>query len=383
MLKSYLKTAIRNLRRHPVYALINIAGLSIGLACFVFIALIIRGEFQVDRFHERAGRIFRVTRLDHFAGAANRVALTQAPLAAALKLDYPEVEKAACFNYSGNALVSYRDKKIELERMSFAEPDFFEMFSYTFLLGNPSTALKQPHTAVITDRVAEIFFGAEDPLGRVLHIRGMPDVMVTAVIEDHRDSHLHFSLILPFSLYREIGVDIDTWNRYNYTTYVQLRENADAKAFAGKIKGALERWIGSGTGLELEIQPLPRIYLYSDYNYDVHATIGNISLVYVLGIVACLILLIACINFMNLTTARSSRRAREVGLRKVVGAVRRQLLRQFLGESLLYAAVSLVLATALIEVALPLINRAQPFKEYPFLPPEISFFTSDWFWWRS
>lgn len=142
MLKSYLKIAFRNLRRHPVYSLINIVGLSIGMACFIFIALIIRGEFQVDRFHERSDRIFRVIRLDHYSGTATRVALTQAPLAAALKRDYPEVEKTACFNYGGNALVRYQDTKIELERMSFAEPDFFEMFSFTFLSGNPSIALK-------------------------------------------------------------------------------------------------------------------------------------------------------------------------------------------------------------------------------------------------
>jgi putative ABC transport system permease protein len=198
----------------------------------------------------------------------------------------------------------------------------------------------------------------------VLHIRGMPDVTVTAVIKDHRDSHLHFSIILPFSLYREIGVDIDTWNRYNYTTYVQLQKNADSEAFAGKIKDALPRLSASDTESKLEIQPLPRIYLYSNYSYDVHAMIGNISLVYVLGIVASLILLIACINFMNLTTARSTRRAREVGLRKVVGAVHRQLIRQFLGESLFYAAIALFFAAVIIEAILPLINRIQPYKQY-------------------
>ena len=364
MLKSYLKIAFRSLRRHPVYSLINIVGLSIGMACFIFIALIIRGEFQVDRFHERADRIFRVIRLDHASGTANRVALTQAPLAAALKRNYPEVEKAACFNYFWNALVRYQDTKIEQERVSFAEPDFFEMFSFTFLSGNPSAALKQPHTAVITDQVAEKFFGSEDPLGEVLQIRGMPDVTVTAVIKDHRDSHLHFSIILPFSLYREIGTDIDTWFRYNYTTYVQLQKNADSKAFAGKIKAALTRLSASDTEFELELQPLSHIYLYSNYGYDVHAMIGNIGLVYVLGIVASLILLIACINFMNLTTARSTRRAREVGLRKVVGAVRRQLIRQFLGESLFYAAISLFFAVVIIEAILPLINRIQPYKQY-------------------
>ena len=364
MLKSYLKTALRSLRRHPVYSLINIVGLSIGMACFIFVALIIKGEFQVDRFHERADRIFRVTRLDHHSGTANRVALTQAPLAAALKRDYPEVEKAACFNYFGNALVGYKDTKIKQELISFAEPDFFEMFSYAFLSGNPATALKQPQTAVITNQVAEKFFGSENPLGKVLQIRGMPDVTVTAVIKDHKDSHLHFSIILPFSLYREIGVDIDTWNRYNYTTYVQLQTNADAEAFAGKIKDALPRLFTADIEFELELQPLPRIYLYSDYSYDVHATVGNIGLVYILGIVAFLILMIACINFMNLTTARSTHRAREVGLSKVVGAGRWRLVRQFLGESLFYAAISLLFAVAIIEVVLPIINSAQPFKEY-------------------
>jgi putative ABC transport system permease protein len=364
MLNSYLKTAIRRLMRHPVYSMINIVGLSIGMSCFILIALIVRGEFQVDRFHERADRIFRVTRLDQLSGTANRVALTQAPLAAALKREFPEVEKAACFNYSGNVLVRYRDTKITQGLISFAEPDFFEIFSYTFLSGDPASALRNPQTAVITDQVAEKLFGSEDPLGKVLQMRGMPDVTVTAVIKDHKDSHLHFSIILPFSLYREIGVDIDTWNRYNYTTYVQLQENADAVAFAEKLKGALPRLSASETEYELEIQPLPRIYLYSNYSYDVHTMVGNISLVYVLGIVAFLILLIACINFMNLTTARSTRRAREVGLRKVVGAVRWQLVRQFLGESLFFTGISLFVAVAIIEGVLPIINRVQPLKQY-------------------
>ena len=363
MIKSYLITAMRSLRRHPVYSLINIVGLSIGMACFIFIALIIRGEFQIDRFHERADRIFRITRLDHLSGTANRVALTQAPLAAALKRDYPEVEKAACFNYFGSALVRYRDTKFDQGLVSFAEPDFFEIFSYTFLSGDPGMALKQPQTAVITDRVAERFFGLEDPLGQVLHIRGLPDVTVTAVIEDHRDSHLHFSIVLPFSLYRDINVNIDSWNRYNYTTYVQLQENADGEAFADKIRDALPRLSASETELKLELQALPRIYLYSDYNYDVHAMVGNIGLVYILGIVAFLLLLIACINFMNLTTARSSRRGREVGLRKVLGAARRQLIRQFLGESLFFAVISLFLAVTIVEAVLPMINRAQPYKQ--------------------
>lgn len=364
MIKNYVITAIRNLRRHPGYSFINIAGLSIGMACFILIALIIRVEFQVDGFQEQANRIFRVIRLDEMRGEINRVALTQAPLAAALKRDFPEIEKAACFNYYGDALVKYEDKMINQNFVSFAEPDFFKIFSYAFLAGTPETALSQPRSAVLTEDVAEKFFGTEDPIGKILHIRNMPDVMVTAVIKNHKDSHLNFSIILPFSLYRDIGVNVDTWNRYNYTTYVQLREDADPSTFEAKIEGALSRYISPETTFKLEIQPLKRIYLNSDYDYDVHTIHIDIRLIYVLGLVGFCILLIACINFMNLTTARSSRRAREVGMRKVVGARRRQLVFQFLGESMLFTLVSLVFATMIVEFSLSLINRIQPFKAY-------------------
>jgi len=364
MFISYLKTAFRNLKRHAGYSFINIVSLSIGMACFIFIALIIRGEFQVDKFHERADRIYRVIRVDNNSGETTRVAVTQAPLAAALKRDFPDVEKAACFNYIGDELVKYGNKKIKQEWISLAEPDFFEIFSYTFLAGTPESALKQPHSAVLTDEVAQKLFGEEDPIGKILRIRNMPDVMVSAVIKDHKDSHLHFSIILPFSLYREIGVNIDNWGHYNYTTYVQLQENADPAAFKAKIKGALSQYISPETKFTLEIQPLKRIYLYSDYAYDVKTIHVNILVVYVLGIVAFLILFIACINFMNLATARSARRAREVGLRKVVGAKRGQLVSQFLGESLLFSFISLVFAVVIVELFLPLINSIQPIKAY-------------------
>ena len=364
MFKNYVKTAFRNLKRHTGYSTINIIGLSIGMACFILIALIVRGEFQVDKFHERADRICRVIRVDNLGGETTRVALTQAPLAAALKRDFPDVEKAACFNYIGEELVRYGNKKIKQDFISLAEPDFFEIFSYTFLIGTPESTLKQPHSAVLTEEVAQKFFGEEDPIGKILHIRNMPDVMVSAVIKDHKDSHLHFSIILPFSIYREIGVNIDNWGRYNYTTYVQLPENADSAAFGAKIKGALSQYISPETKFTLELQPLKRIYLHSDYAYDVKTIHVDISVIYVLGIVAFLILFIACINFMNLTTARSARRAREVGLRKVVGARRGQLVSQFFSESLLFSFISLIFAVLIVELFLLLINSLQPIKAY-------------------
>jgi putative ABC transport system permease protein len=364
MIKNYLKTALRNLKRQPGFSLINIVGLSIGMACFILIALVVRQELHVDRFHERADRIFRITRLDEFEGEVNRVAITPAPLAAALKQDFPDVEKAACFNYYGQVLLKYKDKMIKQDYVSFADSDFFQIFSYSFLSGIPASALSQPHSAVLTEDVAQKLFGEENPIGKILQIRNMPDVMVTAVIKNHRDSHLHFSIVLPFSLYREIGVDIDTWNRYNYTTYVQLRVGTDPEDFGAKIRGALARYTSPDNRLELEIQPLKRIYLHSDYEYDVHAVHIDITLLYVLGLVGVLILGVACINFMNLATARSSHRAREVGLRKVVGARRFQLVSQFLGESLLFALLSLLFAVLIVESLLPIINSSQPFKSY-------------------
>ena len=152
--------------------------------------------------------------------------------------------------------------------------------------------MSQPRSAVLTEEVAEKIFGTEDPIGKTIHIRNMPDVMVSAVIENHKDSHLIFSIVFPFSLYKELGVNIDNWNRYNYTTYVQLREGADHDAFAAKIKGTISRYTSPDTRFELEIQPLARIYLFSDYEYDVHTIHIYIKLVLVLSIVAFLILLV-------------------------------------------------------------------------------------------
>ena len=192
----------------------------------------------------------------------------------------------------------------------------------------------------------------------------MSDLKVTAVIKNHKDSHLPLTMIVPFALYRETGVNINSWDRHNYTTYVQLRKNSDAVAFASKIRKILPELTHPTNPLELEIQPLRRIYLHSHFEYDNHAITIDIKILYILGGLALLILFIACVNFTNLTTALSSRRAREVGLRKMLGANRRQLITQFLGETLLATIFSMICAVLIVEIVLPLINSSQPFKEY-------------------
>jgi len=356
MVKNYLKISMRHIRKQKYHSLINISGMSLGMTIFIMIALIVRDELSVDKFHLNGDRIYRVIRTDKESASLEKVALTQAPLASYLKRDFPEIEKSACFNYCDNRFVTYKDHTFSEKMLSFAESSFFELFSYTFLLGDKKTALLDPHSVVINEEIAQKYFGNEIPLGKILHIQDMPDVKVTGVIKNHKNTHLRFTLVFPFKLYKEMGVDINTWQRYNYNTYLLLHKDTNSDEFSEKIRDYLSLY-ANDPKRKLELQPLHKIYLYSDMAYDVHTVTSSINIVYVLSIIALFVLLIACINFINLSTAKATSRISEVGLRKVVGAYRKQLFFQFLGESLIIAILALFFALLLVEFLLPNINN--------------------------
>ncbi|MBN1272913.1 MAG: ABC transporter permease [Candidatus Aminicenantes bacterium] len=356
MFKNYFIVALRNVKKQKGYSFINIAGLAVGMAVCILILLVVRDEFSYDRFHEKADRLYRVIRVDNRDTDQRRIALTQAPLADALKQTFPEIEEAATFNYSGGS-IRISDEYFPGIRISLTDPSFFRMFSFDFLRGDPDTALNDPHSVVITEEESEKFFGPKDPLGKVLEFRGLVDLKVTGVFRKPRHSHIELGLIMSKELYREAGVDIQTWQRFNYTTYVLLRKNVRPEDVNSKLFTFLDSIFSADTRMALELQPLKRIYLHSGFDYDVMIRTSDIRLSVILSIIAIFILVIACVNFLNLATARSEKRMREVGLRKVVGASRSQLIRQFLSESVFLAFLAAAVAVILVEFSLPFFNN--------------------------
>ncbi|MFQ5606197.1 MAG: ABC transporter permease [bacterium] len=353
MFNNYLKIAIRNLTKNKGYSFINVFGLSIGMAACILILLFVQDELSYDKFHENGDRIYRVTSQLGEANGFIHVALTQAALPLALKNDFPEIVATSVFAEGGD-VVKYGDKTF-VERFGFVQEDFFLMFSFKFLHGDPTTALSNPHSVVISESVAKKYFGDQDPIGQTLEVKDKFNVTVAGVIQDTDHSHIDLNMVLPFAQLKEYGRDIEDWDILNYTTYVMLRPGADHKQIEQKIANHLKVYDPEKTAV-LHLQSLKDIYLHSDYAYDIRAKTSSADLVYILLIVAGLVLVIACINFMNLTTARSEKRIRETGLRKVFGAGRGQLIVQFMGEAFFLAFTALLLTFLLVQLALPVCN---------------------------
>jgi ABC-type antimicrobial peptide transport system permease subunit len=378
VLKSYLKIAVRNIFRDKGNSIINISGLALGMACFILLILLVQDELSFDRFHEHGDDIYRVIIVQEKEGENIQVALTQAPLAPALQRDFPPVVQAACFNYAGGGLVTHGDKSFEENYFAFTDPSFFTMFSFPFKKGSPAAALTDPLSVVLSQRTAQKYFGDQDPMGKILHVKDIASLTVTGVIENTVNSHIDLQFVVSNRLFARYGVDITRWNQLNYTTYVRLQAGMNPQTAIEQISGYLKssRIYGPETRQRLTLQPLKRIYLYSDYAYDVKAKTSSITLIYILSLMAFFILIIACINFMNLTTARSAGRMKEVGLRKVVGASRKQLILQFLGESVIMSLIALFFAVLVVELALPHLN-ALTFKKLAFYHAP----AAGWFLW--
>ena len=357
MLKNYLKTLFLNLKKRRAFSFINILGLSIGLACCILIYLFVRDEWQTDRWHERGDRIHRVITVRDLGTDGSQSALTQAPLATALKSEFPEITAAACFNNTGFGLVKCGDDFFNPSSFQFTDPDFFRMFSFEFLRGDPDTALDDPHSIVLSQEVAERYYGDGNPMGEMIIVENHVSLKVTGVLKKHKNSHVSLNHVVSNQLYGEFGTDIETWNRLNYTTYILLDKNASSAELGRKIASYLDNVYGEDNRMELRLQPMKHIYLFSHYAYDVHARTSDFKVVMALGLIALFILIIACVNFMNLATARSEERMREVGMRKVLGARRAQLIQQFLGESIFMSFLALILGMGLVELVLRAFNN--------------------------
>lgn len=362
MLTNYLKTAIRNLWKRKSFSLINIVGLAIGMTVSFLILLYVWNEVTYDRFHENHANIYRIaTKLDA-QGRHFEIASVPAPLGPALADQFPEVGRIARLHEFGTRIISYEEKLYEEPNIFHADPDLFDVFTISVVRGNPKSWLEAPFNLVVTEDIAEKYFGDADPIGRTLKIDNRYTYTVTGVVKGMpENSHFKFSMIGSLSSLEQIRGDLNLWMGFNYRTYILLEGNPSIEGITKKYNDLLmanipEQFQQLGAEVEIFLQPLRNIHLHSHLEGELEPP-GNPAFIRILTTIALFILLIACINFMNLSTAQSSRRAREVGMRKVLGAHRGKLIGQFLGESLLLSFISLVIAIILIYALLPVFNQ--------------------------
>ncbi len=362
MFKSFVKIAVRNLLRHKGYSFINIAGLAVGITCCLLILLFVQDELSYDRYHEKAGRIYRLMVENQAEGRVFNNALSSAPMVPALLRDYPEINSAVRFYpVDASVLVSHADKQFYEERFFYADAAVFEVFTFPFLKGDPQTALTEPNTVVLTEEMAHKFFGQEDPIDKIIRVNQESKYLVTGVIKNNpNNSHLRFDFLASFaSLDNILGEALNSWTYNPFFSYLLLPQNYPVHELDNKIASLFDRNIGEqlqtlGWRLRPFLQPLTEVHLHPLGNE--HEAQGDMRSVYIFSAIALFILLIACINFMNLATARSEIRAREVGMRKVLGSRQRQLVAQFVGESILMAIMATFIAIVLIELILPSFN---------------------------
>lgn len=359
MIKNYLKVALRNLFKHKGYAFINILGLAVGIAASILIFLYITNEMSYDKFHEKADRTYRIT-ADWSNKGDSRIHQLGTPfiLAQTIREKYPQVEAITQISGPvGDVIIKYRDIAFKEAEAFCAEPSFFDVFSFPLLKGNHETSLRDPNMLVMTHSLAKKYFGDEDPLGKTVEIQAYGEKIffqVTGVMEDiSQNYHFWFDMLISMkTVYPEPNMGW-TWN--NYTTYVTLQEGVTQGLMEEKLVEIDKVYFEAGREhipWIWTLEPITRIHLHSDLVTGNQPN-GSMAYIRLFTVVAVLILLIAGINFVNLATARSARRAKEVGLRKVVGSLRRQLIQQFLGESVLMGLIALAFAVILIQAALP------------------------------
>ncbi|HJS55435.1 MAG TPA: ABC transporter permease, partial [Chitinophagaceae bacterium] len=360
MIKNLLLVALRNFKRDKWYSLLNMLGLTIGITFSLFLIFYIKDELSYDRYHEKAGRIFRInSHIKEPDKDTMRWAVTPFPMAPALSNDYPEVEEAVRFISNGKVMFKNEDLRIYEEKVFAADSNLFRVFTYKFIAGNPVTALKDPKSMVLTRSVAKKFFGNVNCAGKSLENASGDVYKITGVIEDvPKNSHILFNILISRS---SLPANFaNNWGGFGFYTYVLLKPNTSAAAFEKKMLPMYDKYLASifaqyNIKMRFGAQPITSIHLHSDMANEPEE-LGSISYIYIFSSIAFFMLLIACINYMNLTTARSARRAKEIGVRKVTGSSKLHLIFQFLIESTLTAFFALALALGLIALLLPTFN---------------------------
>ncbi|PZR13826.1 MAG: hypothetical protein DI539_19110 [Flavobacterium psychrophilum] len=357
MLKNYLIIAWRSLRKHFTYSFINILGLGLGFATFLLLATWIRHEVSFDRFHEKSNLIYRASLEYGFGGQVSKTSVSPTALLPALQKNFAEVETGVrLYNASGwNSFILRKDDKVFQEnRFYYADSAFFDVFSFHLLEGDPKTALAEPNSMVITQAMAKKYFGNDNPMGQVIQVNNRKEYTVTGVMEEvPSNSHIQFDFVGSFSSLEAAKHQI--WWSANYQTFIVVQKEADINALVKKTNELVKKELASeltnpGDYVQYNFIPLTDIYLKS--GLEESEVVGNIQYVYLFSAIALLVVIIACINYINLATARAADRAKEVGIRKVVGALRKQLFLQFIGESFIITFVSFAIAFLLAQISL-------------------------------
>ena len=362
MFKNFLIITLRNFKRHKGYAFINIAGLAIGIACCILIMLYIQYELSFDKYHDKADRIYLLKRHGNFGGKEHTSSSNNALSAGFIKQDFPEVEDTVRIGFMPNPAVLCEEKKFYESRVLYADDSFFEFFTYPMTKGDPKSALQAPFSVVITEEIAKRYFGEKSPMGKFLRFNNQDNFTVTGVIKNvPRNSHLLFDMLCSFqTLYSKNPKGhafLDDFTSNTFRTYILLKKGIDPSTLEGKFPDFIKKYGGRklkifGISMEYFLKPLTDIHLHTPLSGG-KTGIGKILYIYIFALIAGIILIIACINFTNLATARSAKRAQEVGMRKVLGAQKSELVRQFLFESFFYSFISLPLALGLAEFTLP------------------------------
>ena len=369
MFQNYLTIALRNLLGHKGYSAINVLGLAIGMASCVLILLYVQDELSFDQYHAKKDRIYRIAESATITGRSIEAAVTPPSWAPVLARDYPEIEQFTRIKPPNSRwLIRHGDNRFYERYFVFADSSVFDVFTLPLVQGDASTALAEPHTVVVSESMADKYFGDENPIGKVITGDGLYEFTVTGIMRDMPvNSHFHFDFLASFAslapnnLYYSDPDNIQNSGfNHDLYTYLLLREGTTREEMESRFRPFLDKYLGEllkSAGIEADpyLQPLTDIYLYSNLEAEIRAN-SDIRYVYIFASLAVFILVIACVNFMNLSTARSARRAQEVGIRKVLGAQRLQLIRQFIGESVLLSLLALIIALVLVHLLLPQFN---------------------------
>jgi putative ABC transport system permease protein len=400
MFKNYLLVAFRNLRKQKFYAFLNIAGLALGVTCCLLMGLYVLDELGYDRFHGKADQIYRINSDIKFGGTEQKLAVTSDPMGPTMVKDYPQVLASVRFREQGGVLVKKGEQYIKENRVIYADSSLFDVFTLPLVAGNPQKALAAPNSVVLTESMARKYFGNSvsqpaQALGQVLRFDNEQDYKVTGVMKDMpANSHFRFDFFLSMQSLAESRQN--NWVSHNFNTYLLLRKDAHPQEVEARFEELIEKYMGpqvkqlmninsisefrkAGNNIRYSLIPLIRIHLHSDRVAEL-APNGNVQYVYIFAAIALFILLIACINFMNLSTARSASRAKEVGVRKVMGSLRSNLIGQFLTESVVMSLIAFGLATAGAFLLLPYFNQLAvkemtfPLFSSPWMLPLLLFF---------
>lgn len=371
MVKNNLKVAYRSMMRHKFYSFLNLSGLAVSIAASILIAIFVQHELSYDAYHQESEKVYRIATHLKFGDNEFRIPAAPAPMAKTMKTDYPEIVESGRWRSSFTAMIEHENQFYNQSSISYVDQSMFNILTFDIIRGDIDHFLDEPNTTVLTQTVALKIFGEADPIGKVLRFEDRFDLKVTGVIADIPDNS-HFRPEMMISMLSNSDQTSTNWLSNNYITYLKLSDTNDPQGlydkfpsfikthFSAQVKqfigATLEQLQSSGSIIEYQLQPIERIHLYSSQDYGISSE-GSIQYVYIFSIIGFFILLIACINFMNLATARASIRAKEVGIRKVLGSLRKQLINQFLTEAVLSSIVSFSVAIGIVYLVLPYFNE--------------------------